>query len=102
MSRSARWTDPTSDLGHNAVTAPTPGTVSDRWLRTEIEVLTATARVRPEPENSLSWSFVRSHRLEMLMLLFLVVVLAIAEAIVIAYVVTSLFEPINNALSPIT
>jgi hypothetical protein len=50
-------------------------------------------------ESSLSWSFVRAHRFQMLVLLLVVVVLAIAEAIVIAYVVTRLLEPIKNALS---
>jgi hypothetical protein len=38
----------------------------------------------------------------MLMLLLMVMALVIAEAIVIAYVVTSLFEPIKKCLSPIT
>jgi hypothetical protein len=68
----------------------------------EIEVLTATKRARLVPESSLSWSFFCAHRIETLMLLLIVVVLAIAEAIVVAYVVTSLFEPITDALSPIT
>jgi hypothetical protein len=61
-----------------------------------------TVRVRPEPASSLGWSFVRAHRFEGLMLLVVVVILAIAEAIAIAYVVTGLFEPIENALGAIT
>jgi hypothetical protein len=61
-----------------------------------------TARIRPEPESTLGWSFVRAHRFEMLMPLVVVMILVITEAIAIAYVVTGLFEPIENALSAIT
>jgi hypothetical protein len=48
--------------------------------------------------NDLFWSFLRGHRFEAIVLLVVVVCFVAGSASALAYVVNSLFEPINRVL----